>query len=111
MAMHQRVSKHLLGSLLALYGVLTACGPALHALPGADQVKVGSLSGSDKPDQPASPHDDCSICHFLAQGQLAGAFAHCPSLDGVRIEPVDCLPITSPPSIDRPSAPRAPPIA
>jgi hypothetical protein len=110
--MHRRVRRLLLASLFALYGALTACGPSLHALTGADQVKVGSLGGGDKPEHPAaSPHDDCPICHFFAQSQLAGAFAHSPSLDGVTIQPVDNLPITFPPSIERPSASRAPPIA
>ena len=101
----------LLASLLALYGAMTAFGPALHALPGADHVKAGSLGGGDRSDRPTTAHDDCSICHFLAQGQFAVDSAVVLTMDVVRLRPVDDLPITFPPSIARPSAPRAPPFA
>ncbi len=110
-AMQRRARQLLLASLLALYGVMTVCGPALHALPGAGHVKAGSLGGGDGPDHPTRSHNDCPVCHFLAQVQIAGDSAHAPSMDVVRIQPVDDLPITFPPSIDRPSAPRAPPFA
>jgi hypothetical protein len=109
--MQRRTRQFLLASMLALYGVMTACGPALHALPGAEHVKNGSPADGDKSDHPASPHDDCPICQFSAQGQLAGDSFHVLSMDVVRIQPADDLPIFFPPSIDRPSAPRAPPIA
>ena len=109
--MHRNARQLLLASLLALYGVMILCGPALHSLAGEDHVKVGSSTGGDGPDQPASPHDDCPVCHFFGQGQLTGDFALALSLDAVRIQPADDLPITFPPTIDRPSAPRAPPFA
>jgi hypothetical protein len=107
--MQRHIRQLLLASLLALYGVLTAFGPALHALPGADEVTKGSPASGDKSDHPASPHNDCSICHFLAQGQISADFYLVLSMDVVQIQPVDDLPITFPPSIDRLSAPRAPP--
>ena len=109
--MRRRARQLLLASLLALYGVMTACGPALHALLGADHVKAGSLGGGDGSDRPTTTHNDCPICYFLAQGQIADDSARVLTLDVVRIRPVDDLPITFPASIDRPSAPRAPPFA
>ena len=109
--MQRRARQILLASLLALYGVMTVGGPALHALPGAEHVETGTSADGDGSDHPTSSHDDCSICHFLAQGQLAGDSTHVPSIDVVRIQPADDLPLTFPPAVDRPSAPRAPPSA
>ena len=109
--MHRHTRQILLASLLALYGVMTACGPALHALPGAGHVKNATPAEGDGSDHPASPHDDCSICFFLAQSQICTDLVQILSMDVVEIRPTDELPSTFPPSIDRPSAPRAPPIA
>lgn len=106
--MHRRARQILLASLIALYGTMTAGGPALHALPGAEHVK--SADG-DGPDRPASSDHDCPICHFLAQGQLAATFTPVLSMDVVRIKPADDLPLTFPAAIARPSGPRAPPLA
>lgn len=109
--MQRRARQLLLVSLFALYGVMTVCGPALHALPGADHVKASSPEGADRPDLPTSPHDDCPLCHFLVQAQIAEDCAHVLSTDVVRIQPADDLPLTFPPALDRPSGPRAPPFA
>ena len=107
--MQRRARQILLASLLALYGVLTACGTALHTLPGADHVEYGSPQKGDGADHPTGPHHDCPVCHFFAQGQITADSAQILSMDVVRIQPVDDLPINCLPSIDRPSAPRAPP--
>jgi hypothetical protein len=109
--MQRRARQLLLASLLALYGVMSTCGPVLHALPGSDHSKATSPADQDQSGNPKSLHDDCPICHFFGQGQLAGDSAHVLSMDVVCIQPVDDFPITFPPTIDRPSAPRAPPFA
>ena len=85
--MQRRVRQILLASLLALYGALTACGPALHWVPGADHVKYGSPGKGDGPDHPTGPHHDCPVCHFLAQGQITADPAQILSMDVVRIQP------------------------
>jgi len=107
----RRIRHFLLASLLALYGAVTVAGPALHALPGAGHVKAGVPGRGDVSDRPDSSHDDCPVCHFFAQGQITGSSVHVPSLDVLRIQPVDDLPFSFPPPFDRSSAPRAPPTA
>src|SRR4051794_30009016 len=81
----RRIRQILLASLLALYGALTVGGSALHSLPGAGHAKAGTAARGDDSDRPTSPHDDCPVCHFLAQGQITGSSAHVPCLDVVGI--------------------------
>jgi hypothetical protein len=110
-AMQRRARQILLASLIALYGTMTAGGPALHALPGAELVKAGTPDDGDGSDRPTSSHHDCPICHFLGQGQLAADPTHVLSMDVVRIKPADDLPLIFPAAVGRPSVPRAPPLA
>jgi hypothetical protein len=108
--MQRRIHQILLASLLALHGVVIVLGPSLHALPGAEHAKGGTPApggGSD----PTSSHDDCAICHFLSQAQLSVDPPHFLSIDVVRIKPADDLPLTFRSAPDRPSGPRAPPLA
>lgn len=106
--------RRLLTTLLALYGLVTLGGPALHALPGFDH---GAKRTSEAPDSPgkSDPHQnsshDCPICHFQAQGQLPIDPADAILVDVVRIRPADAPPLVVPPALDRPSSPRAPPLA
>jgi hypothetical protein len=109
--MQRRARQLLLASLLALYGVMTVGGPALHALPGAGRVESGALGGVVGADHSTASHNDCPLCQFLAQGQIAEDHARVLSPDVVRVQPADDLPITFPSSIARPSSPRAPPSA
>jgi hypothetical protein len=109
----QRRARHfLLASLIALYGTMTVGGPTLHALPGGGDVKVGTPAHDEGgSDRPTSSQHDCPICHFLAQGQLAVDSTHVLSMDVVLIKPADDLPLIFPAAVDRPSGPRAPPLA
>ena len=105
--MRQQVQQLLLASLIALYGVMTAGGPALHTLPGSQHTSASM------PDGDGSGHSsshECPICHFLAQGQLAGDAFHVLSFDVVLSQPVDDPPLTFPSAVDHPASPRAPPI-
>jgi hypothetical protein len=109
--MRRRSSRRLLAVLLALYGAMIVCGPALHSLSGPHDANFGPSSNSEPSKGPASSHDDCPVCHFLSQGQLSVDPPHFPSMDVVRIKPADDLPLTFPSAPDRPSGPRAPPLA
>jgi hypothetical protein len=109
--MQFRARQFLLASLIVLYGAMTVGGPALHSLPGAEHVKVDTPADGDGSDRPISSHDDCPICHFLAQGQLAADSTHVLSPDVACIQPADDLPLTFPPAVGRSAGPRAPPIA
>lgn len=109
--MQLRARQILLASLLALYGVVTVGGPALHALPGAGHAKAATTADGDGSERPTSSDDDCPICHFFAQGQLAEDSTHVMSMDVVRIQPADDLPLTFPPAVARSAGPRAPPVA
>ncbi len=105
--MHRTVRQLLLVAVLALYGSMTCCGPALHAFSFAGHGKAISLGGGDGTHQSAASHNDCPVCHFLAQGQLADESSHVPSLDVVLVRPVDRLPFAFPAPLDRPTSPRA----
>lgn len=109
--MHRRSSRRLLVVLLALYGAMIVCGPALHSLYGPHDAHFGPSSNSESSEGPASSHDDCPVCHFLSQGQLPVDPPHFPLMDVVRIKPADDLPLTFPSALNRPSGPRAPPLA
>jgi hypothetical protein len=110
-AMQRQARRILLASLIALHGVVTVGAPALHALYGAEHVKAGAPGDGGGSDHPTSLHHDCPICHFLAQAQFSVDSQHFLSMDVVRIKPADDLPLTFPAVFDRPSGPRAPPLA
>jgi hypothetical protein len=102
-----------LGSLLILYGVVTLCGPALHALPGFAHSVAELSSGGDSASGQRGGNDrsthDCPICQFHAQAQyIVSADDEC-CIDVVRILAPDELPVFWPPAPDQPSGPRAPP--
>lgn len=110
----RRVNELLAATILALYGVIAVGGPALHALPGFGHgsAKLASRelpapAGADERD--ATAHD-CPICHFHSQGQIVADPDAFPSLDVVRIRPASESPLVSPPAVNRPSIPRAPPL-
>jgi hypothetical protein len=110
-----RLNRFLLAIILALYGVTTLCGPALHALPGfghCSTVKVSNPQAAPGHgnQQNAAAHD-CPICHFHAQGQLIADPDSVPSTEIVRIRPADEPQLPSPLAVVRPSFPRAPPLA
>jgi hypothetical protein len=108
----RRVRHFLLATLIILYGTITVGGPTLHALPGGEDVKVGTPAHDEGgSDRPTSSQHDCPICHFLSLGQLAVDSTHVLSMDVVLIKPADDLPLIFPAAVDRPSGPRAPPLA
>lgn len=74
--MTRQVRNLLLGALIALHATVTLCGPGLHALPGwSHGTGLTPLARNDHSHGPGpSSHqasDDCPVCQFLAQGQLA----------------------------------------
>ena len=101
----------LLVAVLALYGSMTCCGPALHAFSSEGHGKASSLGRADGAHQSGASHNDCPVCHFLALGQLADDSSHVPSLDVVLVRPAERLPFAFPAPLDRPTSPRAPPLA
>ncbi len=112
----RRARQYLLASLFALYGMATLCGPALHALPGFGHAECfGTYHGEGGtdglPGEDTTSHGDCPICHFNAQGQIVAEpdFDRC--LDVVQVLPPDDPPLVFPPALERPSSPRAPPLA
>jgi hypothetical protein len=110
--MQQLVRRLFLASLLALYGSVTVCGPALHSLPGCDHP--GQLQTADQGSQPrslTSSPDDCPICHFQSQGQFLVASDRDVCTDIVRIRPTDEPPLAVCTSVVRISIPRAPPLS
>ncbi len=111
----RRADQFLLAMCLMLYGVITLSGPALHALPGfghgsaALASEQGAVPGQG--DRENTAVHDCPICHFHAQGQLVADPDSFPCIDVVRIRAADEPQLSSPLAIDRPSIPRAPPLA
>jgi hypothetical protein len=78
-----------LALLLTLHGIATLCGPAIHRRerhewPRGARAGTGSAS---VPTQVGRSHDDCSICHFLAQAQLGIDRAEIVSFESVVLEP------------------------
>jgi hypothetical protein len=105
----------LLASSLALYGLVTVCGPALHALPGCDHP--GQVQNADqnpghgaKPKSLSPSTDDCPICHFHTQGQFVVSSDRDFCIDVVRIQPADEPPIARSSHVVNLSIPRAPPL-
>jgi hypothetical protein len=110
--MRRRAQPLLLASLLALYGVITLGGPALHALPGPGHAdSLGTHEGDGPTGRDAKSHDDCPICHFAAQGQLLASSNSDHCVDVAQFHPPADLPLVAPPTPARPSSPRAPPLA
>src|SRR4051794_14202768 len=75
-AMTRLVRNTLLVVLIGLYAAITLCGPGLHALPGwSHNSGLTPLARHDHSHGPGpSSHqasDDCPVCQFLVQGQLA----------------------------------------
>ncbi|WP_165225295.1 DUF2946 family protein [Aquisphaera insulae] len=114
--MRRRAHRILLASFLALYAGISLGGAGLHALPGFGHDPASLSSELPKaPGHPAGSHDraadDCPFCHFHAQGQLVADPWGAWLVDVLRIRPADDPPLVFPPALDRPSAPRAPPLA
>lgn len=103
-----------MAAILALYGVITMGGPALHALPGFghDLSRLASRDNQSPAhaDQENAAAHDCPICHFHAQGQIIADPDATSCIEVVRVRPASESPLTSPPAVDRPSIPRAPPL-
>ncbi len=110
-----RANECLLTAILALYGVITLSGPALHALPGfghrAAAFASDRAAAPGHGDQDNAAAHDCPICHFHAQGQLIADLDGALSMEIVRIQPADEPQLTYPLAVARPSIPRAPPLA
>ena len=110
-----RASQFLLATILALYGVITLSGPALHALPGfghrSTELASDRAAAPGHGDQDNAAAHDCPICHFYAQGQLIAGPDGAPSREIVRIRSADEPQLSSPLAVARPSIPRAPPLA
>jgi len=110
-----RANQFLLAAILALYGVITLSGPALHALPGfghrSTELASDRAAAPGQGDQDNAAAHDCPICHFHAQGQLIADPDGAPSMEIVRIRPAEEPQLSSPLAVARPSIPRAPPLA
>jgi hypothetical protein len=110
-----RANQFLLAAILALYGVITLSGPALHALPGfghrSTELASDRAPAPGHGDQDNAAAHDCPICHFHAQGQLIADPDGAPSMEIVRIRPAEEPQLSSPLAVARPSIPRAPPRA
>jgi hypothetical protein len=110
-----RANQYLLAAVLALYGVITLSGPALHALPGFGHRSTELASDREAApghgDQENAAAHDCPICHFHAQGQLLADPDGALSMEIVRIRPADEPQLSFPLAVARPSIPRAPPLA
>src|SRR5689334_21236882 len=92
----------LMASLVALYGGVTAFGPALHALPGLNHgpsARTDTRGGSNGPIAPfVGSHHDCPICHFLTQGQILVDPERWGCIEVVQIRPADEVPLIAPPA-------------
>ena len=109
----QRANQLFVATILALYGVITVGGPALHALPGFGHGSARLASEKNQSPGPADQENaahDCPICHFHAQGQVIADPGSAPWIEVVRIRPVTEPPLATLPAVDRPSIPRAPPL-
>jgi hypothetical protein len=114
--MKELVRRLLLASLIAVFGLVTVSGPALHALPGC--AHPGPIQGSDQdhgqgstPESLASSPDSCPICHFHAQGQFVVSSDRDICTDVVRIRPINEPAIPDSATVARISIPRGPPLA
>ena len=114
--MFRSVRRALIAGLVVLHASVTLCGSGLHTLPGwrhdfgfRPVAKTDHSHGPGKSSHAAA--DDCPVCQFLAQGQLAVDY------DGVLIAglasglPSAAAPDADQPARHRPSAPRAPPFS
>lgn len=113
--MRWRSRQILLVLLIGLYAAISLGGPGVHSLPGFDHNHASQatdhplvVGGHDLHDGDAHT---CPICHFHAQGQMIADPGDCRSIEVVWIRPLGDPPACSPPVCDRPSIPRAPPLA
>lgn len=110
-ALMQRVIRRLLlAGFIALYGAVSLCGSAIHSVPGFDHVAAGEGADSHDAHPLTSPHDDCPVCHFLAQGQLTTEAVPTIFSDRMGMESPGERPLIPPRRSHRPAAPRAPPL-
>jgi hypothetical protein len=105
-----------LASIIAVFGVVTVCGPALHALPGC--AHPGWVQGPDQDSGQGSSSqslanspESCPICHFLAQGQYVVGSDRDNCTDIVRTRPIDQPLLPDAATIVLISIPRGPPLA
>jgi hypothetical protein len=112
----RRISRDIfLATLLAVYGVGTLGGPALHAIPGAGHSLPRNASekadSSGLPGHQKTSHHDCPICSFGSQGQLSVGLGLALFVDVVPNRESRKLPLFFPPPLARPASPRAPPVS
>jgi hypothetical protein len=100
--------------LVVLHAGLTVCASSLHALPGLGHGT--GLNRSDRDDHSHGPGkssqeaaDDCAVCHFLAQGQLATSPSAGPPAWLIALADPHVAHISAPIAQHRASSPRAPP--
>jgi hypothetical protein len=112
--MNSRPSRLLLVAFLALHGIVSLAGPALHALPGFShhsfELSRNTDSAPGSADLSRDTTHDCPVCHFHHQAQFqVDADAHF-VVDVVRIRPPDGPPLFLPPALEASPSPRAPPL-
>jgi hypothetical protein len=112
--MPSRSSRFLMVAFIALQGIVSLAGPALHALPGFNH-HGGELRRSDATpgsnDLGREASHDCPVCHLHTQALFqVDADAHL-MVDVVRVRPPADPPIFVPPAIEASASPRAPPLA
>ena len=110
----RRARTLLLIATLALNGLVTLCGPSLHAIVGLEHGAI--LVGSGGADEGTSgrlgaSHDDCPLCHHAALAAIVVDARGDLALDVVALRPADEPPAPLPSKPDGPSSPRAPPRA
>jgi hypothetical protein len=76
------VRQFLLSSLIACHASVSLCGPCIHRLQGSAHHQIGDVSKQHRPDHPILPgsdsRDECVVCQFVAQSQLAVEFSRAP---------------------------------
>lgn len=105
--------RFLIASLLALFGLVTVGGPALHDIPGlghheVHESKVADGDSADLARFVDNPTEHCPVCHFTAQAAIFVAhdlhfapFASFSVFEAVAADP--CI------SFETSVSPRAPP--
>lgn len=112
--MSSRSSRLLLVAFLALHGIISLAGPALHALPGfnhhAAELRRHDDATPGSTDLGRESNHDCPVCHLHTQALFqVDADAHL-VVDVVRIRPPAEPPLFLPPAPEATSSPRAPPL-
>ncbi|MDR3637257.1 MAG: hypothetical protein P4L84_25860 [Isosphaeraceae bacterium] len=76
----------LVTALVALHATVMLCGACLHGLPGwGHRAALSRAADGDHSRDAGKPNDlrpdDCPVCHFVAQAQLATELACAPAVE------------------------------